>query len=122
MIAARKIADAALDQAPEAPAQAALEALALEIEAAPRLLVYAAPDDAPRMEQALTEAAARAGYAGQILFKPEPGKARAAFQFDWGEGRAAYDPEAAAERIGAAVETAIAAEAGQLPPDSLSEG
>jgi flagellar assembly protein FliH len=118
VVAAQKIADAALDRFPEAPAQAALDALAIEIEAAPRLLVFAAPADVPRLEQALGDAAARAGYAGQIVFKPEPGRTRAAFQFDWGEGRAAFDPEAAAERIGAALETALAAEAAQLPPGS----
>ena len=110
MAAARKIADAALDQFPQAPAEAALEALSREIEAAPRLVVFAAPADAPRLEKSLGEAAARAGFAGQIVLKPEPGRTRAAFVFDWGEGRAAFDPEAAAARVAAALDAAIAAE------------
>ncbi|HTK34809.1 MAG TPA: flagellar assembly protein FliH [Caulobacteraceae bacterium] len=110
MAAARKIADAALDQFPEAPAAAALDALSREVEAAPRLLVLAAPADAPRLEKALDEAAARAGFPGQVVMKPEPGRARAAFMFDWGEGRAAFDPEAAADRVSAALEAALAAE------------
>ncbi len=43
LAAARTIAGAALDLFPEAPAAAALEALAREIEATPRLIVRAAP-------------------------------------------------------------------------------
>ena len=108
--ALRKIADAALDRFPQEPALAALEALSREIEAAPRLLVFASPADAPRLERALGEAAARAGFAGHIVLRPEPGRARAAFVFDWGEGRAAFDPDAAAERVATALEAAIAAE------------
>ena len=122
LAAARKIADAALDRFPQAPAEAALVALSREIEAAPRLMVFASPADAPRLERALGEAAARAGVAGQIVLKPEPGRARASFLFDWGEGRAAFDPEAAALRVSAALEAAIAAEGlhaeVHLPPAS----
>lgn len=110
LAAARKIADAALDRFPEAPAQAALEALTLELEAAPRLVVFSGAEDADRLGRALAETAARAGYEGQIVFRPDPGRPRAAFQFDWGEGRAAYDPEAAAQRVEAALEAALAAE------------
>ena len=106
----RKIADAALDRFPQAPAEAALEALSREIEAAPRLLVYASPADAPRLERALAEAAVRAGFEGQITLRPETGRSRASFSFDWGEGRAAFDPEAAAVRVAAALDAAIAAE------------
>jgi flagellar assembly protein FliH len=110
LAAARRIADAALDAFPQAPAEAALEVLSREIEAAPRLLVFAAPADAPRLQQALEEAAARIGFAGQIVLKPEQGRIRAAFTYDWGEGRAAFDPAAAAQRVAAALEAAIAAE------------
>lgn len=107
---ARKIADAALDVAPEAPAIAALHALARELEACPRLIVHASAEDAPRLAKALEEAAAKAGFAGQILLKPEDGRHRAAFIFDWGDGRAAFDPLEAAERVATALETALAVE------------
>ena len=110
MAAARKIADAALDRFPEAPAAAAIEALGRELEAAPRLVVSAATSDAPRLEKALEDAAVRAGFPGRITLKPEPGRTRAAFMFDWGEGRAAFDPDAAAARVEAALEAALAAE------------
>lgn len=110
LAAARKIADAALERFPEAPAQAALDAMAREIEATPKLIVFASPDDPAKLEAALNEAASRAGLTGQIVLKAEPGRARAAFVFDWGEGRAAFDPEAAAQRVAAALEAALAAE------------
>jgi len=102
LAAAHKIADA--------PAAAAIEALSREIEACPRLLVTAAPSDAPRLEKALEEAAVRAGFPGRIVLKAEPGCTRAAFLFDWGEGRASFDPEAAASRVEAALEAALASE------------
>lgn len=107
---AGKIADAALDLFPEAPAAAAIEALGREIEAYPRLQVSAAPSDPARLEAALEQAAARAGFPGKIVLKPEPGRTRAAFLFDWGEGQAAFDPQAAAARVEAALEAALAAE------------
>lgn len=110
MAAARRIADAALEQFPEAPAVAALEALAREVEAAPRLLVFAAPADAPRLEKALAAACLQAGFAGQLVLKPEPGRRQASFVFDWGEGRATFDPAAAADRVAKALDTALAVE------------
>jgi len=110
MACARKIADAALDHAPEAPAVAALQALARELEVAPRLVVHASPPDEARLGKALSEAAAHAGLPGAIVLKPEAGRSRASFILDWGEGRAAFDPAAAADRVAAALETALAVE------------
>jgi flagellar assembly protein FliH len=106
----RAIADAALDHFPESPSVAALQALAREIEAQPRLVVRCAPADAPRMTKALEQAAESAGHAGQIVVKTDASLPRAAFQFDWGEGRATFDPDAAAARVGEALQTALAAE------------
>ena len=42
--------------------------------------------------------------------KPDPAMAAAAFVFDWGDGRAAFDPAAAAERVAEALNAALAAE------------
>jgi flagellar assembly protein FliH len=110
LAAAGKIADAALALFPEAPAAAAVEALGREIEAAPRLVVHASPEDPERLRKALEEAAARAGFPGRIQLQAEPGRTRAAFLFDWGEGRAAFDPAAAAARVEAALDAALASE------------
>jgi flagellar assembly protein FliH len=126
LVCARKIADVALDHAPEAPAVAALQALARELEACPRLVVHASPEDAPRLAKALEDAAAQAGFAGSILLKPEAGRHRAAFVFDWGDGRAAFDPTEAADRVAAALETALAVEGMHaevvVPSADVSEG
>jgi len=129
MTAARKIADAALDAFPEAPAAAALAALSRDLEATPRLLVHVAVADAPRIEKALARAADSAGFAGQIVLKPDPAMPAAAFVFDWGDGRAAFDPAAAAERVAEALNAALAAEGLHaespmlpFPPASLPTG
>jgi flagellar assembly protein FliH len=107
---ARKIADAALDFAPEAPAVAALQALARELEATPRLIVHASPRDEQRLAKALEEAATRAGFSGAIQLRPAEGGHAAAFTLDWGEGRASFDPITSGERIAAALAAALAVE------------
>jgi flagellar assembly protein FliH len=124
LTAARKIADAALDQFPEAPAAAALSALARDLEATPRLMVHVAAHDAERLEAALTRAADQAGFPGQIILKPDNSLPRAAFIFDWGDGRAAFDPQAASERVESALKAALTAEglhAEPLFPSTASE-
>jgi flagellar assembly protein FliH len=110
LAAARRIADAALDRFPEAPAAAALEALAREIEAEPRLMVRVAPDLQARIQAALDHTAEAIGFEGQILTRAEPALPPAAFVLDWGDGKAVFDPQDAAVRVAAALEAALAAE------------
>lgn len=111
MAAARVIAGAALDGLPQAPAAAALEALAHEIESTPRLIVRTAPDLVVRLQSTLDETAQACGFPGQVVVKADPSLATAAFVFDWGDGRASFDPTQAAERVADALRTALAAEA-----------
>lgn len=106
----RRIADAALERFPEAPVQAALDALAREIETAPRLVVAAAPDVAAKLQAVLEETASRIGYSGAIQVRAEAGFGPCAFTLDFGDGSAAYDPAAAAQRVTQALEAALAAE------------
>ena len=106
----RKIADAALDRFPEAPVTAALSELAREIESRPTLKVQVASELVPHIQQVLQQAADTWGYPGAITVGADASMPRAAFSFDWGEGRAAVDPEAATARVAAALETALAAE------------
>jgi flagellar assembly protein FliH len=110
LCAARTVAGAALDAYPQAPADAAFEALAREIEATPRLIVQVAPNLAERLQTILAETAANCGYPGQIVVRSDPALPRAAFVYDWGEGRASFNPEETAERVAAALRNAIAAE------------
>jgi len=110
LAAANKIAGAALERFPEAPVVAALEALSVELQSAPRLVVRTSPEDAERARPALERAAQMAGVAGQILVKADPALPPAAFGFDWGDGRATFDAADAAARVGEALEAALAAE------------
>jgi flagellar assembly protein FliH len=107
---ARAIADAALAKFPHAPIQAALENLAREIEASPRLVVSVGAELADGVQAALEEAAQAIGYGGAIQVRPAPGVGPAAFTLDFGDGAAAFDPAAAAARVAAALEAALAAE------------
>ena len=107
---ARQIADAALERFPEAPLQAALEALAREVEASPKLILRCAPELLERLQAALAETALAVGHPGQIIARADPALPGAAFVLDWGDGSAAFDPAAAAARVAEALEGALAAE------------
>jgi flagellar assembly protein FliH len=116
---ARTIAGAALEQFPQAPARAALQGLAREIESAPKLAVRTAPDMVERLQAALDETALACGFPGQIVVKGDPALPAAAFVLDWGDGRAAFDPVDAAERVAEALHTALAAEGLHAEPPPL---
>jgi flagellar assembly protein FliH len=107
---ARGIADAALDRFPEAPVQAALAALAREIEAQPRLVVTAEPQLCEAVQGVLDDTARAIGFEGGIVVKAEPGFGRHAFTLDFGDGAATFDPAQAALRVTEALEAALAAE------------
>lgn len=116
---ARTVAAAALDRFPHAPLQAALEALGQELDQSPRLVIRAdGLTDAAR--DSIQSLCADAGFSGLIAFRDEPGLAPAAFVLEWADGRAAFDAEAAFARMAAALQTALAAEAGHAEP--LSDG
>jgi flagellar assembly protein FliH len=122
----RQIADAACERFPEAPLQAALAALAREVEAAPRLTLRAPQALLEQLQAALTQTAEAIGYPGQILARADPGLAPGAFRLDWGDGAAAFDPAASAARVAEALQGALAseglhAEALALPDSSDSE-
>ena len=110
LVAARKIAGGALSRFPEAPIQAALDALGREIESQPRLVIRVG-DPSEALRAAVEGALADAGFAGQIAFRAdsEAGSA-AAFVIEWSDGRAAFDPSEVALRIGQSLETALAAD------------
>jgi flagellar assembly protein FliH len=117
----RAIADAALDQFPEAPTQAALVALAREVEASPKLTVRVAAHLVERTQAALEQTAQAIGFPGQIVARADAMPA-AAFLLDWGDGRAAFNPDDAAARVTQALEAAIAAEGLHAEPLLPSEG
>jgi flagellar assembly protein FliH len=117
--AARVVAAAALDRFPGGPLQAALEALGQEIDASPRLVIRTGEindDTRARLEQLCSDA----GFSGVVAFRDEPGLAAAAFRLEWADGRAAFDPDAAFDRMAEALKSALAAEAGHA--ETLNDG
>lgn len=106
----RAIADAALERFPHAPVQAALESLAREIDAQPRLVVSAEPALADALAGLLEETARSLGFEGAIVIKPDGAYGPNAFTLDFGDGQAAYDPAQAAERVSQTLVAALAAE------------
>ena len=124
LAAARVVASAALERFPAGPLQAALEALGQEIDASPRLVIRTGDlDDANRAR--ITRLCDDSGFSGVVAFREEPGLAPAAFQLEWADGRAAFDADEAFIRIGEALASALAAEAGHaetLIPDTSLEG
>jgi flagellar assembly protein FliH len=106
----RAVAAAALDRFPAEPVKAAIEALAREIESAPRLVVTASPALAEALQGVLEQTAQALGLPGAIQVKPDGSKPACAFTLDFGDGSAAFDPEAAAQRVAEALEAALAAE------------
>jgi flagellar assembly protein FliH len=116
----KAIAGAALENFPEAPVHAAFEALAREIEAAPRLIVSAAPHLADHLQDRLDEAASRAGFTGAIQVRTDITMGQYACTLDFGDGAGGFDPAAAADRVTEALHTALAAEG--LHGEALTPG
>lgn len=107
---ARAIADAALEKFPQAPVQAALESLAREIDAQPRLVVSADPQLAEALTGVLEDTARNMGFEGAVVIKPDGAFGPHAFTLDFGDGQAAFDPAQAAERVAQTLIAALAAE------------
>ncbi|NJC40118.1 flagellar assembly protein FliH [Brevundimonas alba] len=124
LAAARVVASAALDRFPAGPLQAALETLGQEIDASPRLVIRTGDlDEAGRAR--ITRLCDDSGFSGVVAFREDPALPPASFQLEWADGRAAFDAEAAFVRIGDALRSALAAEAGHaetLNPDTSLEG
>jgi flagellar assembly protein FliH len=122
LAAARKIADSALEAFPEAPVRAALEALSNEVQGHPRLLVRTPERLLERIQAVLEKTAESVGFPGQVTAVADDRLEGAAFIFEWGEGRAAFDPEAAAQRVTQALHAALAAEGLHAEPLIPAQG
>ncbi|MEW6019697.1 MAG: flagellar assembly protein FliH, partial [Pseudomonadota bacterium] len=77
---------------------------------APRLILTTAPALAEGLEPVVTQAAQAIGFAGQIVLRSDGALPGAAFTLDFGDGSARFDPQAAAQRVAAALHEALAAE------------
>ena len=124
MAAARVVCGAVLERYPEAPIQAALEALGQEIDASPRLVIRTG-DLTDQTRANIQQLCADAGFSGIVAFRDEPGMAPAAFQLEWADGRAEFDVEATFMRMTEALNSTLAADAGHsdiLTPHNSMEG
>lgn len=118
---AKAIAGAALTNFPQAPLDAALDALAREIEAQPKLIISTSPQLAESLQWQLDDMAARIGFQGAIQVKPDGDFGPYTFTLDFGDGAASYDPLAAAARVTETLVGALAAEGLHAEPLFPSE-
>ncbi|MEN5146194.1 flagellar assembly protein FlbE [Brevundimonas diminuta] len=115
LAAGRVIGSAAFERFPRRPLEAAIEALAQEMDATPRLLVRASGLDEDGRAQ-IEALCAQSGFSGLVVFRDEPHLPAAAFALEWADGRAEFDPAEAEGRVAAALDAALAAEAGHAEP------
>lgn len=119
LAAARVIAAASLERLPTGPLQSALETLGQEIDATPRMVIRASGLDAAAQAR-IQAICVDAGFTGVVAFREDSAMPLAAFCLEWADGRADFDPSAAADRIALALTSALAAEAGHA--ESLAHG
>jgi flagellar assembly protein FliH len=106
---ARKIAAEAMDRFPEASLRAALSALEAEIDTAARLIITL-PEADQGLQEAAKEAVAMSGFSGNLIFRVAPGSPRGAFEIQWPDGRADYDPQRVADAIEQVLKETLAAD------------
>jgi flagellar assembly protein FliH len=106
---AKKIAAEALIQFPEAPLKAALQALEAEIDTAARLIITL-PESDEALEADAKQAAEMSGFVGNFIFRTAPGKPKGAFEIQWPDGRADYDPERVGQHVEQVLRETLAAD------------
>ncbi len=108
--AARKISGAALDAFGHERAAAAIEAAMDALRAQPRLVVRLEPGLAEKLGARITEICEAHAYAGAVLIRAEPNMRTGDVAIDWSDGVVSLSAEDAAERIGALIDSALAAD------------
>lgn len=109
MVAARKIAGAAIDAHGADRAAAAIEAAMDALRHQPRLLVKLPPDTAEELKPRIAEMTENHAYAGAILVRAEPNFAKGEIVIDWSDGVVGMSPDETADRINTLIEAALAA-------------
>src|SRR6185312_9709539 len=108
LIAARKIAGAALDGFGAERAAAAIEAAMDSLRHQPRLVVKLSPEAAETLRPRIAAMCETHAYAGAILVRPEPGMGAGEVSIDWSDGVVTLNPNEAIERINTLLEAALA--------------
>lgn len=108
LVAARKIAGAALDAFGEARALGAIEAAMESLRHGPRLIIRTPQHMADALKPRIEEMAAEHGFGGAIVVRPDANLKAGAVVLDWTDGVVRIDPAEIAERIDALITTALA--------------
>ena len=107
LVAARKIADAALDAFGHERVMAAIETAMENLRHSPRLIVRIAPDAAETLRPRIAEMAAAHQYPNAVIVRAEAGLQGPAVTIDWGDGVVTLDPNEIAARIDAQISSAL---------------
>jgi flagellar assembly protein FliH len=107
LVAARKIAGAALDAHGVERVATAIEAAMDLLRHQPRLLVKLAPHAVEALKPRIEEMAQAHGYAAKILVRAEAGLSSGDVVIDWSDGMIAMSPDEAVAQIEALVEAAL---------------
>jgi flagellar assembly protein FliH len=92
MIAARKIAGAALDRAGEQAAAEAIANVVMNLQVAPTIIVAVAPDSMAAVERRLEQLRAK-GIGADIAFRADPKAKPGDWRVEWAEGSAGFSRE-----------------------------
>lgn len=114
MIAARKIAGAALEIFGNERALAAIESAMDALRHNPRLVIKLAPEAVESLKPRIAEMCEQHGYTGAVLVRPEAGLRTGAVIIDWSDGVIATDPQETAARVTELVDAALAASSAPL--------
>lgn len=109
LIAARKIAGAALDAFGAERAAAAIEAAMDSLRHQPRLVVKLSPEAAEALRPRIAAMCETHAYAGAILVRPEPSMGAGEVSIDWSDGVVTLNSDEATQRINTLLEAALAA-------------
>lgn len=108
LVAAQKIAGAALEAHGVERAATAIEAAMDQLRHQPRLLVKLAPDAADALKPRIDELAQAHGYGATILVRAQSGLRDGEVVIDWSDGMVAMSPAETAAQIEALIEAALA--------------
>ncbi len=111
MVAAEKIAGAALDAFGAERAAAAVEAAMDALRHQPRLVVKLSPADAETLKPRIAKMCQTHAYVGAILVRAEEKLKAGEVVIDWSDGVISMSPQDAANRINALVDAALASPA-----------
>lgn len=118
LVCARVLASSAMDLYPRRPLEAAIEQLAEEIDASPRLVIRAHGLDAEGRHQ-IEQLCQQAGFSGLVVFRDDVAHA-AAFSLEWSDGRAAFEPAEVEARLRERINAAL--DGGRPETPTFSDG